>query len=611
MDAFTPTPFVLFLLEVLVKGTILLSAAAILTAALRRTSAAVRHGIWSLAFAGLLVLPLSIATVPSWEVALPSMLPVEQISHPAAPPQSLQETPITATAPQAAIPLETSHAQAASLPSATTSWPWMQILLMIWAAGALALLARLGLTLAKLTTITRCALPVSDPEWTELSGVLVEVLDIRRPVRILQHKTVMVPMTYGLRKPVVLLPVEADAWPEEQKQVTLMHELMHIRRLDYLAHVLAIVARALHWFNPMAWYGAKQLLLEREQACDDGVLSMGIARSCYADHLLETARFVLTRREAPTGALAMARPSDLRKRIVAILDPARQREGLTRLRAFGMSGCALAVLLPVASLQPNGSRHLQTASNADFLTTPTRHEVVENIIADHAGEQPLALAPKETPVRRKQAALVQIALEENDEPSDTSHTEAQKKAVFALSQLPTEQSIPLLTDIAKTHKNATIRAEAAFWLGQEGGSEAAAVLASLALNDASEEVQKKAVFALSQLPNETAIPELTRMARTHQHAEMRAEAVFWLGQKSGEQAAEVLEDFARNDASEEVQKKAIFALSQLDHAAAIPRLIDLAKTHPDAERRSEAIFWLGQTGDPRAADVLMDIINQP
>jgi HEAT repeat protein len=441
----------------------------------------------------------------------------------------------------------------------------------------------------------------------------------------------------------------------------MMHELLHIRRFDHLVHVLALSARALHWFNPLTWAATKRLIVERERACDDGVLAMGVASTSYADHLLGMARYVLTGKEASAGALAMARPSELRSRIVAILNPGQPRRALTGLRASGMAGCALAFVVLLSAMRP-----------VEVSRTAPIELFLESEGDTAAAESTSLQAPAETAVAGALESTVETTAE-NEQLADTVDVEAQRRAIHAISELPEERGIPLLRDIAESHPNTELREEAIFWLGQVGDGSTADLLASFARNDVSEEVQKKAIFALSELEDELGVPHLRdlaksnlpdeireevvfwlgqvggasvadeleafarndesrevqkkaifalseiddasgtqrliNLAKSHPNSDMQAEAVFWLGQRGGGEIADILADFARNGASQEIQKKAVFALSEIDGDEGVPHLINLARTHPNADVRSEAIFWLGETGDPRAADVLMEIVN--
>ena len=93
-------------------------------------------------------------------------------------------------------------------------------------------------------------------------------------------------MTWGLRRPVILVPAGSAAWSEETKRSVLLHELGHIRRGDCLMHLLGRLACAAYWFHPLVWLAARQLRKTSEQAADDLVLSSNIAPPDYAEHLV-------------------------------------------------------------------------------------------------------------------------------------------------------------------------------------------------------------------------------------------------------------------------------------------------------------------------------------
>jgi Tol biopolymer transport system component len=158
-------------------------------------------------------------------------------------------------------------------------------------------------------------------------------------------------MTWGLRHPTILLPTDAASWPEERRRVVLLHELAHIQRADCLTQLLAQTACALYWFNPLTWLAARQLRVERERACDDRVLIAGARASEYAQHLLEIARGARRASCASLAAVAMARPSQLEGRLLAVLDGNRSRRAVSRLAALVavVGGCG--AVLPLAALE--------------------------------------------------------------------------------------------------------------------------------------------------------------------------------------------------------------------------------------------------------------------
>lgn len=183
----------------------------------------------------------------------------------------------------------------------------------------------------------------------------------------------------------------------------------------------------------------------------------------------------------------------------------------------------------------------------------------------------------------------------------------QRHAVFVVTQLPKAESLPLLIEIVKRHRQSAIRKEGLFWLAQTHSEQAVAVLQE-AVQQEDFEVQKQAVFAMTQLKKEQSVPLLIEVAQKHARQEVRKEALFWLAQSHHEKATPVLMNAAQKE-EYEVQKHAIFALSQLPRAEGTPLLIDLAQTHPNRQLRKEAMFWLGQSDDPRAAEALIKIVR--
>ena len=124
------------------------------------------------------------------------------------------------------------------------------------------------------------------------------------------------PMAWGILRPAVLMPRDADSWPHERLRIVLLHELAHVKRRDCLTHALAQISCALYWFNPLVWMAARHLRTERERACDDLVLAAGTRGPDYAEQLLDIAR--VTRAGRFPGilagaSLAMAQRSELER----------------------------------------------------------------------------------------------------------------------------------------------------------------------------------------------------------------------------------------------------------------------------------------------------------
>lgn len=131
----------------------------------------------------------------------------------------------------------------------------------------------------------RCSLPVQN----EYVRRWVSGHRLRRPVSARQSDRATTPLTYGILKPVILLPRELEQLEEEKMEYILQHEYRHICRFDGIWKFLMIPAVCLHWFNPMVWIMYFMLSRDIELACDESVLRHfgAAAKKPYARLLLE------------------------------------------------------------------------------------------------------------------------------------------------------------------------------------------------------------------------------------------------------------------------------------------------------------------------------------
>ena len=338
------------LLDAALRGTLVLLAALAATSLMRRSSASARHLVWLAALAALLLLPLARQVVPEWRV-LPAA-PAALMAVPAMTVDAWQVTPSKPAGSSAgpvaagARPQTETHPPAARLP---VDGP--RAALLLWASVSALLLFRLLWGVLRIRWIERRATELTDEAWVRTTDSLSRRLRLGRIVRLLRHPSARVPMTWGLLRPVVLLPEEADGWEADRRQVVLAHELAHVRRWDALTQWIPHLATALFWFHPLVWAAAHRLRQERERACDDAVLEIGTVPAAYAEHLLTIVRS-LGRAPAPAAALAMARRSQFEGRLLAILDSAVRRSGVSRAAALAIGTAAVACLLPLAALRP-------------------------------------------------------------------------------------------------------------------------------------------------------------------------------------------------------------------------------------------------------------------
>ena len=378
------------LVESAVKGTALLVLAAIATTILRRDSAATRHLVWLLAIVAMLVVPVLSAMLPQWRV-LPEWAGISpkpvvvdfrppSLSGPAqragdltqiAPPVEVERP---AFQPPAAHQGDGMHRPAGELADSRpawltpqivpqSGWNWTNALSLVWAVGFSVLSLRL---LAARWMLYRLRLESRPPSPTTVIGskatgakathdavvtaleAVCRQLGIVRPVTLLIHPDKTIPVVWGILRCHLLLPGAARLWSGEQLQSVLLHELAHIKRRDTMAQLLTQIACALYWFNPLVWFTAWRLGVERERACDDLVLASGVRPSAYAAHLLEVVTQLSPTRLTQLCGLAMARQSSLEGRLTAVLSGNRNRRGVTRMLVAAAVVVAVAVAIPLA-----------------------------------------------------------------------------------------------------------------------------------------------------------------------------------------------------------------------------------------------------------------------
>lgn len=188
----------------------------------------------------------------------------------------------------------------------------MSIFGVVWAIGTAFALTHLALSYLRLLHICRNAQPVCDPSILQA----VQNAGLRRPVSVRTHPSITVPCTFGIIRPVILLPVDLEVQEDASIPYLLAHELAHIRRLDCLRKLLFQVVRCVHWFNPLVCLMCRAAGRDLERACDTTVLDTlsDDQRAAYAGALLNLARAPHT---APLYSTFGT--SDLEERIYSIM----------------------------------------------------------------------------------------------------------------------------------------------------------------------------------------------------------------------------------------------------------------------------------------------------
>ena len=390
----------LLLVDSAVKGTVLLALAAVVALILRRDSAATRHLVWQLAIVAMLVVPVLSAMLPQWRVLPAWMSSSRPVVADISPPSISKSPGGVIESPEMAAPVEVERPSATVFQPATVlpdsqpalatpeavpspavrSWNWIHALPLVWVIGFAVLMLRLSAARWMLwnserlaTVVWRRAAPqlafksqsdsnaANDPIVMAMETICSQ-LGIGHPVNLLIHPDKTIPVVWGIVRCRLMLPAAARLWSDEQLQSVLLHELAHIKRRDTLVQLLTQIACALHWFNPLVWFAAWRLDVERERSCDDLVLASGVRPSAYAAHLLDVVTGLAPARWTKACGLAMARKSSLEGRLTAVLGKDLNRRGVSVALAGLALAVAVGIAVPIAMLRaadewnpPNGA----------------------------------------------------------------------------------------------------------------------------------------------------------------------------------------------------------------------------------------------------------------
>ena len=343
------------------KATFVCGVALFLSRLCRRGPASIRHLLFVLAFAALVVIPVAGRLLP--------IVPITVAAGPMAnTPRPSQDAPNALSS--AGADASTSRAvYAAREVTVRGSEIVAALVVTLWLFGAAIFVLPVVAGLWQVRRLRQMASPCLGARDT--LHALVAMLGIRRAVDVLIHETVTSPMTCGVLKPVVLLPASAEQWNETSLRCALRHELEHVARWDFLIHCSSRVVCAAYWFHPLVWATWRRLRLEAERTCDAAVLE-DVDPAEYASLLVSIARREPADRREPI--LAMAGRDDLAARVTAVLrgDHARGRAD-RRLTAAVIAAGAI-VILSVTSITV--VRALPQTQPTSAALAPLRFEMV-------------------------------------------------------------------------------------------------------------------------------------------------------------------------------------------------------------------------------------------
>ena len=343
------------LIAIAFKSLLIAGATLGLLELVKHRSAAERSWVAHIGLFALVILALAPLVLPSWNIEAPALL------------GSSPEAMATVAQPaQAAVAASTPAATTPVVPAAAPARASLNPIAAVTAAYAVPAAILLFITflaLARLVTLRARAEVLVDGHWLSALARAQRRMGFKHGTALLTSDDLASPISWGLMRPVILLNTRAVEASGEAEAI-LAHELAHVARMDWAKLLLARVATALFWFNPLVWVLAREAHQLREETADDAVLAADIVDTDYAQLLVGVARH-----ECPgllLGAHGVApSKSSLARRVARVLDGKQVRGPVARSFAVGVLVGAMLVAAPLAALTltPATPKAARTASS--------------------------------------------------------------------------------------------------------------------------------------------------------------------------------------------------------------------------------------------------------
>jgi bla regulator protein blaR1 len=176
-------------------------------------------------------------------------------------------------------------------------------------------IALLGLWLCGFGVITRRLFTA----WLRIRAAVRSStpLEMTAKVDVRSSPGLLEPGVVGLLRPILLLPAGIiEVLTKPQFEAVVIHEQCHIKRRDNLTAAIHMIVEAVFWFHPFVWWVGARLVEERERACDEDVLRLGVEPQVYAEGILKVCEFYV---ESPLTCVAGVTGKNLKKRMERIM----------------------------------------------------------------------------------------------------------------------------------------------------------------------------------------------------------------------------------------------------------------------------------------------------
>jgi beta-lactamase regulating signal transducer with metallopeptidase domain len=373
--------------------------------------ASLRAALWWLA-----ALKLVLALLPVPAVTIPILPAALDWTTDSAASQATPQAGPVGTNPDTVLPgLPPTGPRA--LPPDAEGMSWLQTAVLVWIGVVVLQVARLLAAFRELRGVVRRAVPHADDEGTVAR--MAFLLGLPRAPQVRTSNEIDAPQVAGVWRPVVLVPAgAAAALSEDERAMTLCHELMHIRRHDLALGWVPALAERLFFFHPLARLAAREYLTSRESACDAAVVrALQVSPTDYGRMLVRLG--IVGSVPALTAGGSSPSLSSLKRRLEMLQHAASSEPSRRSTWLIAIAGCALIPLQLVAG--PPADRQSPPAASAPAASDVAAPEVPPALPAEttaartveRAGQPRLESAPAQVrPVEEAATRDARAAIEE-------------------------------------------------------------------------------------------------------------------------------------------------------------------------------------------------------
>jgi beta-lactamase regulating signal transducer with metallopeptidase domain len=266
----------------------------------------------------------------------------------------------------------------------------------VWMMGVAALFMRRWQRRKTLARLVEQAEPcVAVREAAALKGAK-ELAGVTREIALRLTGDNLQPGVWGVMHPTILLPRQlSERLTDAELETVLVHEMAHIARWDNMVGNMQAFLCYIFWFDPLVWILNRQLLVEREHACDEVVIRKSLSRRIYVSAILKTCRCSL---EWQTIGIAGIAGAGLKRRIKRIMNHDPQSRKIVSRPVATMIIVMVAFLwfgTELLGLRSWAAQHPQLVS---LLTHDRRLAILQSEMPSRPPSAVTVGAPSESPV---------------------------------------------------------------------------------------------------------------------------------------------------------------------------------------------------------------------